>query len=137
MRVIAYKFNNDTLCIKLDVTFTSIKVQKLEYQSQTLSNDSQNVLKLDCDFIEYTFSKEKSEVTVSVCEGAESVIIIIRTIDGKDINEAVMINKSGVLVSEQVQTTAKSDANLVKKNENGSTSSKIHATIRRKLRPLV
>lgn len=136
MKLLSYEFDKDKLMITFDSSFSKIKLQKLESPS-ICSNDGK-YLKMECDVIEFTFSKPKSTLSLYTSENTQIIILVIIDIDGQEENEAMMFSKQSGDENEQVGlvdglgmllTGAHTKPKPFEKNE----SQRVYATIRRKV----
>lgn len=90
MKLLSYEFDRDKLVITFDTSFSKIKLQKLE-SSTSIETDC--CMRLDCDVMQYTFSKPKNVLSLCTSRETRVVILVIIKVDGLDKNEAMMINK--------------------------------------------
>lgn len=132
MKLVSYEFDRDKLIINFDTKFSKIKLQKLEANTK-INTDS--CLKLECDFIQFTFSKPKSTVCLCTSSGTQVVILVVIDVDDESTNEAIMLNKrrdeqSDGTNEQDVRGLTDSNTKPFEKNE----YQHIYATIRRKVK---
>lgn len=91
-----HKFIDSGLHINFDKKFKHIKLQKLERINSTFEQD--DVVDLEYDLIELTFSKEKEEITLHTSNNVDTIIVIIWEIDKKDAGyrSFMFINKNKI-----------------------------------------
>lgn len=77
-----HKFIDSGLHISFNKKFKHIKLQKLERVNDTIERDE--VVDLEYDLIELTFSKEKEEITLHTSNNVDTIIVIIWEMDKED-----------------------------------------------------